>query len=326
LTVEPFSRARPCVALAAAFLACFPAAALAWNAAGHRLIAAIAWNGMSSEAREEAGALLRRHPDYPRWLKKAGKKSADRGDRDDRGVFVEASTWPDDIRGDKRFYSAGKGPPTPVQPGFADMERWSDWHYVNIPLSGAFGGKPFSGRLDRQLPELARTLAQSRSPRAHAYALPWLIHLAGDAHQPLHASARVDAAGKRDRSEHTRKLRNPFNPRKPLATPHVFWDDLPGARLRGERLEAAARALAALYAQVDRSTASRRWIEESWQLARDHAYPPAGGNAAEITAAFYRDSQEITGRRIAQAGFRLAGVLNLSLAANERAAAGADQR
>jgi hypothetical protein len=235
LTVEPFSRARPCVALAAAFLACFPAAALAWNAAGHRLIAAIAWNEMSPEAREEAGALLRRHPDYPRWLKRAGKKSADRGDRGDRHVFIEASTWPDDIRGDKRFYSAGKGPTTLVLPGFADMERRGDWHYVNIPLSGAFGGQPFSGRLDRQLPELARTLAQSRSPRARAYALPWLIHLAGDAHQPLHAGARVDAAGKRERSEHTRKLRNPFDPRKPLATPHVFWDDLPGPRLRGER-------------------------------------------------------------------------------------------
>jgi hypothetical protein len=280
------------------------------------LIAAIAWNEMNPRAREEATRLLRRHPDYPRWLKRAGGKEAD------RRVFIEASTWPDDIRKDQRFYSASQADPTPTRPGFPDMERRANWHYVNIPLRAGSRSTPLSGRLDRQLPKLVKTLGESGSEQERAYALPWLIHLVGDAHQPLHASVRVDAAGKWDKRGNTRKVRNPFNRRKPVSTLHVFWDDLPGPSwLRGDRLDAAARALATAQARAIRSVDSGRWIEESWRLARDKAYPaypatPPGNNALfEITETFYEASRKIAHQRVAQAGFRLAGVLNQSFAA-----------
>jgi hypothetical protein len=296
--------------LAVVFCACVSSEVWAWNAAGHRLITAIAWNEMNPKAREETNRLLRRHPDYPRWLKRAGKEDAD------RRVFIEASTWPDDIRNDKRFYSASKADPTPTLPGFPDMERRSNWHYVNIPLNASFGGKPFSGRLDRQLPELVKTLGESGSELERTYALPWLIHLAGDAHQPLHASARVDAVGKWDKSGNTRKVHNPFNPRRPVSTLHVFWDDLPGPPwLRGNKLDTTARALASAHAQLICSVESKRWIEESWQLARKKAYPsfPSKSDALpEISKTFYEASRKIADRRIAQAGFRLACVLNQS--------------
>ena len=315
--------------------------ARAWNAVGHHLVAAIAWDEMTAEARDEATRLLRRHPDYPRWLEHAGKKESER----DRRIFIEASTWPDKIRKDERFYSANKGEPTPTLPGFPDMERRSDWHAVSIPLNGNFDDEPLSGQLRQRLPELLQTLgeripgaADSNKEMARSYALPWLIHLAGDSHQPLHTSARLNVAGGYwDRLGQKLKVHNPFNPRKPVSTLHDFWDDLPGSlRLRSDPFDAAAQTLAAKYARVDRSVDSKRWIKESWQLAKEKAYPPTpdspsptataagksespSGSPSEssitITETFYQASREIADRRIAQAGFRLAAVLNASLTA-----------
>ena len=300
-------------ALAAILCAGISPAAWAWNAAGHRLVAAIAWNEMQPKAREEAARLLRRHPDYPRWLKRAGAEDAD------RRVFIEASTWPDEIRKDERFYSAGKDEAKPALPVFPDMERRSDWHYVSIPLDAGFESKPLSGQLDRRLPELIETLCSPDSDPERIYALPWMIHLAGDSHQPLHASAYPGAAGRWDKLGNGLQVRNPFNPRKPVSTLHAFWDDLPGPPwLRGDRLDAAALALAAAHARVNRSTDGQRWIKESWQLARKNAYPSAPSESEappEITEAFYEASREIADRRVAQAGFRLAEVLNAAFAA-----------
>jgi hypothetical protein len=273
---------------------------------------------MNPQAREEAARLLRSHPDYSRWLKRAGGRV---GEEDAaRRVFIEAATWPDDIRNDKRFYSAGRADPTPTLPGFPDMERRGNWHYINIPLNAGSRNKPLSGRLDRQLPALMKTLGESGPEQERAYALPWLIHLLGDAHQPLHTGVLVDAAGKWDKSGNTRKVRNPFNRRQPVSTLHKFWDDLPGpSRLRAGRLDATARALEATRAGVVCSLESQLWIEESWRLAREKAYPaaypgkPSRSEALpEITRTFYEASRKIAEQRIAQAGFRLACVLNQS--------------
>lgn len=286
--------------------------ALAWNGAGHRLVAAIAWEKMTPEARETAAWLLHRHPDHARWLKRAGEQERE------RGAFIEAATWPDDIRKDKRFYSAGKEEPTPTLPGFPDMERRGNWHYVNIPLeAGALGRKPLSGLLDRQLDATAETLGRAANPEVErAYALPWLIHLVGDAHQPLHASARLDAEGRWDKLGNALEVSNPYNSRKPVSSLHAFWDDLPGPPwLRGERLDAAAKALMATYPADAGATSSWRWIEESWQIARDNGYPAGdGATPIPLSEAFYESSREIANRRVAQAGYRLADLLNRVLA------------
>lgn len=314
----------------ALFCATFSAGALAWNATGHRLVAAIAWDEMSANARDTVTKLLRQHPDYPRWIKRAGARDSE--SQAERRVFIEASTWPDEIRQDTRFYSAGKGEPTPLLPGFPDMERRTGWHTVGIPLNGRSDVAPISGQLNRRLPELIGALGRDKPDEASTsdlgriYALPWVIHLAGDSHQPLHASARLRADGQWDRQGQGLDVRNPFSRRKPVSTLHVYWDDLPGpSGLRGEKLDSTAHALAAMHASVERSTDSRQWIEESWRLARDLAYPAVSPDAAEpveIDAAFHEVSREIAGRRVAQAGFRLAAVLDAAFGASSRRAAG----
>lgn len=290
-----------------------PLHALAWNSAGHRLIAAIAWENLQPGARAEASRLLREHHDYARWRRRAS------ADDEARNAFIEASTWPDEIRQDRRFYSPGRDQPTPTVPGFPDMERHTDWHYVNRPLAGSPTDHPLSGQIDTQLVALAETLGnpEAASLDRH-YALPWLIHLVGDAHQPLHASIRLDASGRWDKLGNGMRVVNPFNPKKTSSTLHAFWDDLPGpSGLRGERLELAMRALLAVYPRPPRSDKSRTWIDESWQIAGKSAYPKGSEPVPTISEAFYANSREIANRRVTQAGYRLAALLNSLLGARQ---------
>ncbi len=290
---------------------CPPASA--WNAAGHRLTASIAWDLLLPAAQEEAVSLLRSHPDYERWISRPGSPDIF------RRAFIEASTWPDEIRKDKRFYSANKEEPTPALPGFPDMERHGNWHYVNIPLDGSPEGKALSGQLGRRLPELVKLLRESTDETERSYALPWLIHLVGDAHQPLHTSARVNKLGKWDRLGNNVKVNNPYHSRKPLMTLHSFWDDLPGPRwLRGERLDLTTRELLANYPRPPRSTSGQQWIRESWTLAREHGYPVGEESIPVITEAFFDHSTEIANQRVTEAGYRLADVLNEIFATGKR--------
>ncbi len=301
------ARARALLALLAGL--CFVAApAFAWNFAGHRLVASIAWSQMQPGARQQAQLLLIAHPDYERWLRRVPPASLDPAGE----LFIAASTWPDEIRKDARFYDPGEAP-TPLLPGFPGMERHRDWHYLNRPL-GETGATPaVRGELDRQLVALAAALDLRRSGASaeqKSYALPWLIHLVGDAHQPLHASLRQEAG---DEADERLIVINPFkasDARRQRSTLHAFWDDLPGpAALRGEKLEARKQALLAAYAPPAPAT-SAEWLAESWQLARDHAYPRGAANPITIEAQFYENSVDIANRRVSAAGYRLAALLN----------------
>ena len=84
--------------------------AQAWNAAGHRLVAVIAWQQLSPPVQDTIAASLARHPDHPRWLDQARSASP-------AALFAEAATWPDNIRNDPRFYDDPGDPPTPPLPG-----------------------------------------------------------------------------------------------------------------------------------------------------------------------------------------------------------------
>jgi hypothetical protein len=280
------------------------APASAWNATGHRLVATIAWIKLDPEAREEASALLRAHADYERWEERAGKSDLD------RRVFVAASTWADEIRKDPRFFDSGRESATPLLAGFPDMERHRDWHYVNWPLSAGAPQAAVGGAIDLKLPALAKLLADRRVDNAtRAYALAWLIHLVGDAHQPLHASLRIDSGP----DDEALIVVNPFNARRPRSTLHVFWDDLPEPALRGERLDSRARALIASTGCPSANAASDEWLAESWRLARDEAYPPGKDNPLTLDAAFYEKSRAIAERRLVAAGCRLAELLARTL-------------
>ncbi|QKS27827.1 MAG: S1/P1 nuclease [Candidatus Accumulibacter similis] len=311
--------ARTCLLLL--LLGVAPAAA-AWNAAGHRLSAMIAWENLDDASRLAVTAILREHPDFDRWL--ARSKGGDPG----RGAFVEAATWPDDIRRDRRFYTAGSEEPTPALPGFPDMERRLDWHYVDRPLDPAANIGAPAGEIERQIDRLARSVGNPRaSPAERAYALPWLIHLVGDAHQPLHAASRYSVDGRSDQGGNAVSIVNPFNTRYPVTTLHRYWDELPGPPwLRDSRLAAAVASLTARYAAPRSETTAAQWLDESWHLARGQAYPPGGEEAPTISPDFHQQALEIANRRVTEAGYRLAALLRKVLAGDGAAATKAPKR
>lgn len=282
-------------------LAILPFQVFAWNAAGHRLVAAIAWHQMSPDAKAFAIEALASHPDYERWRTKAKGEDA--------AIFAEAATWPDDIRDDPRFYDDPHETPTPSFPGMQDTARHKRWHYVDLDAQGHIT----HGELDRQIERLTRLLSTkeisfgTRSTGKKdeiANALPWLVHLVADIHQPLHVGLDGDEGG------NAVEIENPFNPRLPFTKLHTYWDDLPGPPwLRGKRLEERAVQLMARYAEPAQGDV-RQWRDESHRLVAQ-AYPTGSGSLLPaVTEEFLRQSRDIANRRIADAGYRLAHRLN----------------
>lgn len=291
-------------------LAIFSPPATAWNAAGHRLSALIAWQQLDPGTRQRISGLLARHPDYELWNGRAA------GSDREASVFLEASTWPDDIKNDRRFHDAEERPTDPI-PGFPDMRRHRDWHYINRPLGHpATTPMPF-GQLDKRLDLLTKQTGDPKTgDRARVYALPWLIHLVADAHQPLHVVSRYDNTGRGDEGGNRIFVEHPMRTRKQPTSLHAYWDDLPGPPwLRGERLERSATAIAAAHPQPPPAGTTGDWLQESWSIAMDSAYPTDDdGPTPTLTAEFHMRAIAIARQRVAEAGYRLAELLKRLLA------------
>nr|WP_287653236.1 S1/P1 nuclease [Accumulibacter sp.] len=290
------------------FLLTISTPALAWNAAGHRITAMIAWEQLDGGTRAKVAAILRQHPDFARWQARA------RTPDHDLAAFLESSTWPDDIRHDTRFYTRGVDAPTPTLAGFPDMERRLDWHYLDHDdPKPATGESRSSGSLDRQLATLVSIVGDAKAAvELRAYAIPWLIHLVGDAHQPLHTVSRYGPDGESDRGGNNQVVVNTFFYARPTSMSlHRYWDDLPGPPwLRGSRLEAAVSSLLSRHASPPTAKVPEQWIEESQSIARTQAYPPEIGDAVPtISAEFHARALAIAERRVTEAGYRLAEVL-----------------
>lgn len=272
--------------------------AQAWNAAGHRLVAAIAWQQLSPASQEFVAEALAAHPDHDRWVAKA--RTADPA-----AIFAEASTWPDDIRNDPRFHDEGQDDATPPLPGFPDTARHRNWHYVDLDQRGRTG----KGEVDRQIERLGRLLRSTRKTDDIPYALPWLLHLVADIHQPLHVGHADDDGG------NTVEIENPFNSRLPFVSLHSYWDELPGPPwLRGQRLEnRVQRLLAGHPAPLPGDFVL--WRDESHRLL-PATYPDTVGSLLPIVSeTFNRQAHAIADRRIVDAGYRLGWLLETNISA-----------
>ena len=283
--------------IALLFLLLAPPAA-AWNAAGHRLVAAIAWQQLSPASRDFVAQALARHPDHERWIARA--RSSEPG-----AIFVEAATWPDDIRSDPRFHDEAEDAPARPLAGLPDRARHRTWHYVDVDEHG----RPVRGEVDRQIERLGRLLRSTANKDEISHAIPWLVHLVADIHQPLHVGRADDEGGTGV------EIENPFNKRLPFTSLHTYWDDLPGPPwLRGRRLQDKARHLVAEH-PAPRQGSVASWRDESRRLQAS-AYPDAVGSLLPIvTEDFNQRAHAIAERRIVDAGHRLGRLLEASISA-----------
>jgi len=143
----------------------------AWGCKGHQTIALIAEKQLTPQARQFVEKLLAENLVDPQLRRYCGNATRD--------IMADASTWPDDIRG-----SAKNGP----------------WHYIDIPRGAPRGPlAQFCGSGSCVTQAITDQLAilkdKSADPHLRADALRYIIHFVGDLHMPLHATTNNDEGG-----------------------------------------------------------------------------------------------------------------------------------
>ncbi|MBV8846896.1 MAG: S1/P1 nuclease [Bryobacterales bacterium] len=290
-------------------------AVFGWNATGHRIAAAIAYDHLTPAAKQRVDALLEKHPDYATlFIRDAPAEPEARA----RAAFLAASVWPDVIRGDSRFYDDTRenAKPTPLLPGFPYMARHTNWHYIDIPFSPD-GAALEAVKPPNALTELRRILKEINQPGndlVASYDLPWLIHLEGDVHQPLHCTSRfVQSQPKGDAGGN-----NVFvTPGRNL---HALWDDAAGSDASDAYVNRFAAEITAEFVKRRGrhprvSKDPKRWVREGFELAKSDVYTFGSGTGSRehplaLPEQYFADARRVARRQLALAGFRLAAILN----------------
>ena len=296
-------------------------AANAWGCKGHEVVALIAEQHLTPHAKAIALHILAAAPVDPnltRYCPAAGDPLAD------------ASTWADDERR--------------VRPETAP------WHFIDIPrgaLKTDFAKycPPANGCVISALSDQLRILRDSSATtEARAEALRFVIHFAGDIHQPLHASTNNDLGGNcvpvtffGQAPEESPPGSGSFHPNL-----HSIWDvDIIEHFSAGESSLGLANALnrkfaARIRAWQQQPAVFSAWAWESHELAEKIAYgelprripipePRALNSCSDLSASEREqlsqldeklaDSYEnaaapVVQEQLAKAGARLAALLN----------------
>ncbi len=307
-----------CVCLAPCFLclACAPAVE-AWGCRGHEAVAALAEKHLTPQAKQALLALLTANPIDPQLKRYCGQTGLD--------AFVDSSTWADDER--------GREPAT------------APWHFIDIPLGATQGpAQNFCGAGGCVLQAITDQLAILKDKNApgakRAAALRYIIHFVGDLHQPLHGSTNSDRGGNcvpvKYFTRNPRARSNSYTPNL-----HHVWDtEIPESQMQGadpaefaDTLDAAFEGSLAAWQQSGMQLDA--WAWESHDHAAETVYgafskpipvePDVPVNTCAddnnigqrmlhkhlVIGQAYRDqAASVVEERLAQAGIRLAMILN----------------
>jgi hypothetical protein len=259
----------------------------AWNATGHMVVAIIAHEQMNQATRAKANELLHAHPRFEAHFERMMPRYMSRRDDAQKAqwYFAHAGTWPDLVRSPGRTIDR------------EDVSRFHReyWHYINMPifLSDAErhklepGLRLYVNRVPPHDPDdTSMNIVQAfknssrivgdpnAAPDRRAVHLCWLIHLAGDSHQPLHAGSlytahrfpRGDEGGNQLEVAHDWKL-------------HSFWDSQIGTEDDfGTLRDLAANVVkngnnSAIGQKAAANVNIDQWIDESNRYAKQFAYP-----------------------------------------------------
>ena len=276
--------------------------ARAWDEKGHKVVAYIAWQQMTPEAREAVSSILASAP--PRSDLLDLRPSS--GEHAGMIHFIHASYWPDIVRDRDR-------------PERYERYHRGSWHYTNIFWEETEDGyriredfQPPDVNVVERLYHLEQLARNDVVPQAQmAIYLAWIEHLVGDIHQPLHTSARVTAEEPEgDRGGNLFQLGEDDNL-------HWYWDRaLTEAHERevGESDVAYARRigddLMSSYPEPsDVEFEYEAWAEEGFRVAvRDVYAEIERGQVPPLTYA--EMAQRTAAEAIARAGYRLGALMN----------------
>ena len=301
----------------------------AWNERGHKLVAFIAYQHLTAQARTTVHRLLTLNPQFQDLFMDDVPPSAT-DERIKTTAFIQAATWPDFIKTAHNYSNDGPNsgytpPNTPEASqiiGYKDFSRHKYWHFISVPFSD--DGTPTvdapSVNAKSQIELLRAALGSpTTADEVRSYALVWLIHLVGDVHQPLHTVARFTSNHTNgDAGGHHVTVNCPAT----LAcedTLHQEWDHLLGDGTSFNRIKSAAMSIDAGPAPTGTNiTDVGVWIQESVSLAKSHVYKTTSGGRlgspqATLTPEYVNRAGDDARFRVRLAGKRLAKLINEAL-------------
>lgn len=233
----------------------------------HQIIAWIAWQYMDQDVRETVGDLL-------------GEQGVE--------SFMAVSTWADEIRGDSRYNYA------------------YPYHYVNIAQnSDVYDRKrdcPQDACIVEAVNRYSKVLTQpSVRDSIKSEALKFVIHFAGDIHQPLHAGFAEDRGGNDI----------PVLLNGEVTNLHSAWD---WGILATQSFTVSAyadslyRTITPTNHQQWSNLSAGSWASESFQLSKHYVYTVEAGET--LTTEYVGRGIGILDEQIKRAGVRLAALLN----------------
>lgn len=247
-----------------------------WNATGHRLVAQIAYDQLTSNSKQIFN-------NYNHALDKVYKSQS----------WINSAVWLDKLR-------------------YQDIQWFAPMHYVDLPFSQ--DGMPeiipqevnAIWAINKSVSLLLNNYATSFDK---GVALRILLHVVGDIHQPLHAITRINAEfPKGDRGGNLVLM-----PGNPIANNlHSYWDK-GGGFLVMKKQTKNKHAIKSLATQIERrwpctsfdlTQTPTQWADESYRIAIKKVY------SVPIDNQYQKSAQKISEKRIALAGCRLGALLN----------------
>jgi len=259
-----------------------------WGADMHRVTAYIAQSLLTSTAQSAVKNLL---PEV-------------------NGDLPSIATWADDVRS-QRPWSA------PLH--FADVPGWNCTYIASRDC-------PTAGCVDSAVQNYTHRLADRNLPMTErAEALKFLVHFIGDLHQPLHVGFKEDLGGNNIRgtffgtSTNLHAVWDTGLPVHQITSKfggkwEGFGDDLK-TRLSSQWGGEVAKWRECATNQNPWKACSAEWTSVSAELACRNGYVRADGTTHIVTGfvetdAYFNRNLPIVEMRVAQAGVRMASVLN----------------
>lgn len=271
----------------------FSPVSLAWDSEGHRIIAQIAFDNMTPQARTAAYDLINRLADeYPQ-----------------DSNFQTSASWADDIKRD-------------------GVEAFNNWHFINTPYSPDGTAAPSSIAPENIVWAITQSenvlQNQHSSEFEKAIFFRFLMHFVGDAHQPLHCVELYSKAFPHgDEGGNLYLISGEY-----ADNLHSYWDE--GLDLfytsschqqlfKSRQVNCLAQQIETAYpssyfAGKDHDLNPKDWVQESYNLDKSFVYSTPEN--AKPSQNYITQGQKIVEQRLALAGYRLANELNMLLSQN----------
>ncbi len=246
-----------------------------WSATGHRVIAQIASDHLTSKAK-------RQYAHLNQYLNQDQK----------RYTLVAAAVWMDTLY-DPRYLS--------LKP----------MHYIDIPESVDGTPLPKAAEMNAVIAvqQAMKTLQDPNAPlEEQAVALRIILHVVGDIHQPLHTITRVSQA-----HPHGDRGGNDFRLGKNKVgnNLHRYWDKGGGMltpKMPSSEVKQLAYKLEEEWSCPTPDLEIMHWVQASHAMALKHAY--ALEERTSPSAEYEQQTQRDTEQQLVYAGCRLALLLN----------------